>query len=209
MGTLADTIKTVRLRIKDQKKTEFTDLELLDLTTEIMDQVFKELQTMESNLLIKPGSIQCVANTSTYTFAEADSFVSGGVWIDDPDSPLSLSMRTDEPVEPNRPEMYALLPTGEVQFVPTPNADYLVNVLYFENYTAPTEDTLATYDFPWLGLWNRAIMRNLVMECLAILERSLGTAAIQAGDAWDEAMMATYQHGHLIRSKRGRMFNGI
>lgn len=209
MGTLAKALQKVRLRIKDQKKTEFADSELLDLTIDIMDQVFKKLKRMESNLLIKSGSIQCVAGTSTYTFAEAKNLVDGGVWIDNPDSPLVLSMRLDDEADNNRPEKFALPATGEIKFLPTPNADYLVNTLYFEDYVVPTEDTLATYDFPWSGIWDAAIERSLVMECLAILERSISMAAILAGDAWDEATMETYTHGHIVRSKRGRMFYGL
>ena len=209
MGTLADIFKSVRLRIKDQKSTEFEDTDLLTLVLSTLGQVQQELKQLESNLLIKSGSIQCVADQSTYTFAEADSFVNGSVWIDDPAMPLTLSMRSDVPADPNRPESYALLPSGEVQFSPTPNADYLVKVLYFERPTWPGEDDIATYDVPWLGIWNRAIEYSLTLECLSILERYIGTVAVQAGDAWDEATVDTYAQGHIVRSNRGRMFDGL
>ena len=52
MGTLAETITQVRLRVKDQYKNEFTDTDMVNLAVEVLGQVYETLRSMESNLLI-------------------------------------------------------------------------------------------------------------------------------------------------------------
>jgi len=209
MGTLLDTFTSTRLRVKDQYKNEFTDSDLLDLTNEILDQVFEELRRLESNLVLEPSSITTEEGVDTYALGNVKNITDGSVWIADIATPLQLVVEPVETELANIPRFFALTGDGQVKFYPTPNAVYTVNFMFPNSFVAPTLATLDTYDFPWLGLWNRAILRSLVLECLTILERNLGVAIAQAENAWTEAALVTYSHGRIRRTNRGRLFYGI
>lgn len=207
MGTLSDMLSSVRIRIKDKNKNEFTDEELITLTVELMDQVYEALRRMESNLVIKTSTFNTVANITTYTFSGATDYIPNWRNLDTP--ALELLMAPLETMDPGQPVYYTILPSGEVTLTPTPDDVYVVSITNCEQYTPPTVATMDTYDFPWAGIWNRFILRSLVLECLSILERSVGVAAAQAGSAHDEAVIATYTHGVVRRTRKGRLFNGI
>ena len=202
MGTLAETITQVRLRVKDQYKNEFTDTDMVNLTVEVLGQVYETLRSMESNLLITEYSFNTVAGTSDYTLTGVRDIISGSIWIDK-DNPLTLQFLSEGTIDAALPQFYTVLPSGQIRLIATPDAEYLVTLGYFAQPTVPTLAGLATYNLPWDGIWNRAIMRSLVVECLTILERGIGVAAAQAQHAWDEATMNTYTRGVMRRTKKG------
>lgn len=207
MGTLSTTLDSVRIRIKDRYKNEFTDEELIILVTEIMEGVHENLRRMESNLVLETSDLATVSGTSTYALTGIDDIVE--VWCNYDEEPLTLLMIPVEPMDSARPVYYTMLPSGELKLTPTPDAVYTLAITNCNHFTAPTSDTLNTYDFPWSGIWDRAIMRALVLECLSILERSVGVASAQAQAAHDEAVIQTYTHGIIRRTRRGRLFDGI
>ena len=206
MGTLATTLSSVRLRIKDKYKNEFSDAELIEITIEVMEQVHEALRHMESNLVISTSTFSTAEGVSDYPLTGLEDIISGSIWVYS-ETPLALRMLPEEAVEDGTPESYMILPSNEIRLVPTPDKVYTVTLTSCLQYTLPTVATLNTYDFPWEGIWDRAIMRSIVLECLTILERAIGVPAAQAGHAWDEATMATYARGIIRRTQRGRLYD--
>lgn len=210
MGTLLETFNSVRLRIKDQYKNEFTNADLLIISSEVLTQVQDQLAVLESNLVMQPTKFDTVANVDTYTVTGLGSIIYGGVWIDK-EYPLSQLVMPIEDVttDNSQPTFYRMLADGSMLLYPTPDQGYTVTVVNTTAFTEPTEATLDTYDIPWQGIWNKAVMRAMVVECLTILERSVYIAAVQAEDAWSAAVQATYAYGMVKRTRRGGMFDGL
>lgn len=206
MGTLLTTFNSVRLRIKDKYKNEFSDSELIEFTEEVMEQVHEALRRVESNLVISTSTFTTTAGVSDYPLTGLADIISGSIWVYS-ETPLALRMLPEEAVENGTPESYTILPSNDIRLTPTPDAVYTVTLTSCLPFTAPTLATMNTYDFPWEGIWDRAIMRSIVLECLTILERAIGVPAAQAGHAWDEATMATYARGIIRRTQRGRLYD--
>lgn len=206
MGTLSTTLNSVRLRIKDKYKNEFSDADLIDLVIEVMEQVHETLRHKESNLVLSTSTFDTIAGVPDYTLVGIHDVISGSIWVDS-EEPLKLLMMPTEAVENSTPVYYTILTNGDIRLTPTPDAVYTVSLTSCAQYTIPTVATIDTYDFPWEGIWDRAIMRSVVLECLSVLERAIGVAAAQAGHAWDEAMMATYARGIIRRTMRGRLYD--
>jgi hypothetical protein len=204
MGTLLTTLSSVRLRIKDKYKNEFSDEEMLEIVVEVMEQVHEALRTMQSNLVIDTTTFSTVSGVSDYTTGLYD-ILDGSIWVHSA-APLELIMAPVEEADPAVPIGYMVLPSGDIRLVPTPDDVYTITLTSCTPFVAPTLATMNDYDFPWEGLWNRAILRIIVVECLTILERAIGVPAAQAAHAWDEAVMATYNRGIVRRTRKGRMF---
>lgn len=209
MGTLSTALDSVRLRIKDQYKNEFTDEELIVLTTDIMYQVQEALRRMESNLTISGITMDIVEGVSTYPLTGIRNIVDQSVWILDKAYPLQLLIDPPQDLDDGVPRFFILNPNETITFIPLPDQDYTVKLMCQSDFVEPSLADLATYDFPWSGIWDRAIMRSLVLECLAILERSVGVAVAQAESAWNQAVIKTYDHGRIRRTSRGRLFDGV
>jgi len=210
MGTLATVLNSVRLRIKDQYKNEFTDDELIVLTIEVMDLVYETLRTMESNLVVDKITIPTVADVAEYPLPGVMVIAHRGVWIDE-QKPLAKIITPFDLgyTETGSPEYYMLTTDNSLKLLPTPDKEYEVTVVCTEGYLQPTMETFDTYDFPWTGVWNRAILRGIVVECLGILERSVAIPAVHAQEAWDSATVASYNRGRIPRTNQGRLFDGI
>lgn len=210
MSSLISKINTVRIRIKDKKVNEFPDADLAAIANSVLHRVHDTLVAVESNLVLATGTVSCLAETSEYVLADegidTNTLIEDSLWIDDYENPLTAVLRTDLDEESGTPEEYAYLPNGSIKLFPTPDEACTLHVTYVEELTEVTEGTLNSYDIPWQGLWDQAIERALVVECLTILERSIRIAAVSAADAWTIALNKTYKRGHFRRFKKGRLF---
>ena len=204
MGTLNDVLTLTRVRIKDRYKNEFPDSELILMVGEVMDQVYDDLCNMESNLVIQDTTFTTVSGVDEYVLSDIGQIVHGSLWIDST-TPLELKVLPSNYVEPSYPLYYSLLPDSKIKLTATPDDAYQISLSYCNLYTKPTLADLATYNFPWEGIWDKAIARTLVVECLTILERGVGVAAAQASNAWDYAANETYKRGTVRRMIKGNL----
>lgn len=211
MGTLKTHGDRARVKVRDPNKLQITDVQLLGIGNDILENVYKTLVHVSSNLVYAESSITTEDGTIEYTpdFSH-NGFLRDGVWLDGEDWFLTElteadKVRYDYGTSTNEPEAYYINEDGDVGLLWVPDDEYTVRVLYWLPLTA-----LTAYDtdaLPWGGIWNTAIQRLMVVEMLEILERDNSRQAMLAEIEWDKAMNITYARGVRQYRQTSDMFS--
>jgi hypothetical protein len=170
----------------------------------ILEDINKDLQAVESNLVYAQGSITTVADTMEYTPSFThQGFLDEGVWVDGETTFLKFLTEADKvPYDydesTGQPEGYYLTEDSKVGFLWVPDAVYTVYVQYWKPLTEMT--VLATDTLPFGGIWDRFIQERLVMDLMMIQERDVTQQAALVAGMYDQAMAAVYRRG--VRHRR-------
>ena len=141
MGTLKTHGDRARVKVRDPNKLQITDTQLLGIANDILDDIYKTLVHVSSNLVYTEGSITTEADTLEYTpeFSH-NGFLKDGVWLDGEDWFLTEvteahKVKYDYGSTTGEPEVYYINEDGDVGFLWVPDDAYTVRVLYWEPLT--------------------------------------------------------------------------
>ena len=211
MGTLqtAVTRALVRTRGQSQHVYAYQDAQVLGLVNSILEDINKDLQGIESNLVYSHGTITTVSGTMEYTPSFThQGFCDNGVWISD--NFLTFLNEADKVAydylnATGEPEGYYLTEDGKVGFLWVPDAIYTVNILYWKPLTEMT--AIASDTIPFSGIWDRFVQERLVMDLMMIQERDVTQQSAIVAGVYDQAMSAVYRRGVRPRRIGGDFFS--
>jgi len=201
MGTLKTRLDRVRLRAKDIEKIKFTDDQMVSLANDVQERIFKYLSALESNLVLTQSSFDTVISQSEYTLATSTGLVFDSLWENDPLQPLAKATQLPVDSYEGAPDRYIEKATGVVELYPTPGD---VRTFNYQYYAKPVDFTdYNVDDIPFLGIWDEALERAMVVEVFEILERDISRVAMLSQDAWDYATQQTMNRGVMRRMVKG------
>ena len=215
MGTLNTICDRARVKIRDVDGLVFTDAQLMGIVNGILEQIYQTLCQAESALVYGETSFDTVDGTMEYTPAVTFyGILDDGMWVDGEDTYLQMVSEADkikwdyESTE-SQPEAYYLSEDSNIGLLWVPDAAYTIHYQYYKPLTAMS--TFATDALPWGGIWNLAIERMLIVECMEVQERDASRHAVMSVVEWDKAMNITHKRGIRSRKQVSDLFsvNGI
>lgn len=211
MGTVATYSDRARIKVNDSARTQLLDGEVVGILNGIIETIYQTLVNMGSNLAYGVGTVTTVADTIEYTPTfEFDGFWREGNWVDGEDTyiyqvPESDKTKWDFGSSTSQPEAFYLTEDSKIGYLWVPDKEYTIHHTYWKPLTVLTD--YSADDFPWGGIWNRAIERLLVVEMLAIQGKDPSIHASFASTEWDNALKMVYARGIRQEKVVSNMFS--
>ena len=211
MGTVATYSDRARIKVADSARTQLLDSEVVGILNGILETIYQSLVGVGSNLVYSVGEVTTVDGTPEYSPSFSfDGFLRNGSWVDGEDIYLSQVPETDKikwdyDSTTNQPEVFYLTEDGKVGYLWVPDAAYTIHHTYWKPLTA-----LSNYskdDFPWGGIFNRAIERLLIVEMLEMQGKDASLHFGFAQQELDRAMEMVYTRGIKRERVSSNMFS--
>jgi hypothetical protein len=207
--TVEELIKSVRYRVRDTDKTNYTDEEILTYLNELLNGCYVTMQNVESILIMDEGEIPIVKDTECYDITfQHNGFLDEGLWIVGNVNPLLRTTKVELGPSKNAIEVHSSYPLryyldgDQICLHPIPKQDGTLKISYW----MPFAELTLTDEIPWGGFWDRYLVKATVIDCLERQERDVSQMAVMVVGLFDDAIAEVMKQGVRERRVRSDMF---
>ena len=202
--TVAQLIESVRYRIRDTDATNFGDDELIVYLNELLNGCYSTMQNVESILIVEEATIPLLEGQACYDVPfEHNGFLDDGLWIEGKTTYLKRTTRdrVGPYLDSGSPSIGAPLwyymNDDQLCLYPAPREDGILHVTFWVPWPGVSN---TSQEIPWGGLWDKYLVKAVVVECLERQERDVTQAATQVWGMFNEAITQVMNRG--VRPRR-------